>query len=49
MRKCLPMSEEKKTTEFMETSLICLLSAAVAVLGFLIVWLICMLAGFGRA
>ena len=49
MRRCLPITEGKKSSDLIETSLICLLSAAVAVLGFLFVWLICMLAGFGRA
>jgi hypothetical protein len=43
------MIEEKNIPELVETSLICFLSAAVAALGFLLVWLICILAGFGRA
>lgn len=47
MRRCLPMIEEKKH-ELLETSLIYLLSAGVAVVGFLLAWLICVLAGFGR-
>ncbi|HEU4712297.1 MAG TPA: hypothetical protein VFS76_12065 [Pyrinomonadaceae bacterium] len=34
------MIEEKKTSEIVETSLICLLSAGVAVGAFLLVWLI---------
>ena len=34
------MIEEKKTSELIETSLICLLSAGVAVGAFLLVWLI---------
>jgi hypothetical protein len=34
------MIEEKKTSEFVETSLICLLSAGVAVGAFLLIWLI---------
>ena len=42
------MIEQKKTSEFLETSLIYMLSAVVAALGFLLVYLICMLAGFGR-
>ena len=46
--RCLPMIEPKKTSEFLETSLIYMLSAVVAALGFLLVCLICMLAGFGR-
>src|SRR4029450_2124843 len=48
MRRCLPITEEKKSSDLVETSLICLLSGLVAVLGFLLVWLIGMLAGFGR-
>jgi hypothetical protein len=48
MRRCLPVTEEKKTSDLLETSIICLLSAAVGVLGFLLVWVIGMLAGFGR-
>ena len=43
------MTEEKNIPELIETSVICVLSAAVAALGFLVVWLICILAGFGRA
>jgi hypothetical protein len=34
------MIEEKKTSELIETSLICFLSAGVAVGAFLLVWLI---------
>ena len=34
------MIEEKKTSELIETSLICLLSAGVAVGAFMLVWLI---------
>lgn len=37
------MIEEKKTSELIETSLICLLSAGVAVAAFLLVWLIAVL------
>ena len=40
------MIEEKNTSEMLETSLIYLLSAAVAALGFLLVWLIGTLTGF---
>ena len=43
----LPMIDEKQLPEFVETSLICVLSAAVAALGFLVVWLICILTGLG--
>jgi hypothetical protein len=41
------MTNEKKISELLETSLIYTLSAVVAALGFLLVWLICTLAGFG--
>ena len=41
------MIEEKKIPEFLETSLVYMLSAVVAGLGFLLVWLVCSLAGFG--
>lgn len=34
------MIQEKKTSELIETSVICLLSAGVAVVAFLLVWLI---------
>jgi hypothetical protein len=37
------MIEEKKTSELIETSLICLLSAGVAAGAFLLVWLIAIL------
>ena len=43
------MIEDKKLSELAEASLIWVLSAAVAALGFLAVWLVCMFAGFGRA
>lgn len=43
------MMNEKKTSEFVETSLIYLLSAAVAVGGFVLVWLISLLLGLGHA
>lgn len=43
------MMNEKKTSEFVETSLIYLLSAAVAVGAFVLVWLILLLLGFGQA
>jgi hypothetical protein len=41
------MINEKKIPEFLETSLIYMLSAIVAALGFLLVWLICSIAGLG--
>ena len=41
----LPMINEKKNSEFVETSLIYLLSAAVAVGAFALVWLISLLLG----
>ena len=41
------MTNEKKFSELLETSLIYMLSAAVAALGFLLVWLICSLSGLG--
>lgn len=43
------MMNEKKTPEFLETSLIYLLSAAVAVGAFVLVWLISVLFGLGHA
>jgi hypothetical protein len=43
------MINEKKTSEIVETWLIYLLSAAVAVGAFLLVWLISLLTGIGRA
>ena len=39
------MIEQKKTSELIETSLICLLSAGVAVAAFLLVWLLAVLTG----
>lgn len=42
------MTNEKKVTELFETSLICFIGALVAMLGFLLVWLIFTLAGFAR-
>ena len=42
------MINEKKTSEFIETSLIYLLSAGVAVGAFVLVWLISLLLGFGQ-
>ena len=42
------MITEKKTSELIETSLIYLLSAAVAVGAFVLVWLISSLLGVGR-
>ena len=43
------MIDEKKSSEVIETSLIYLLSAAVAVGAFVLVWLIALLVGFGQA
>jgi len=43
------MLNEKKTSELIETSLIYLLSAAVAVGAFILVWLISLLLGIARA
>jgi hypothetical protein len=42
------MTNEKKLAELFETSLICFLGALVAMLGFLLVWLLCSLAGLAR-
>ena len=41
----LPMINQKKTSELIETSLIYLLSAAVAVGAFVLVWLVSLLLG----
>ena len=41
----LPMIDQKKTSELIETSLVYLLSAAVAVGAFVLVWLISLLLG----
>ena len=49
LTRYLPMMNGKKTSEFLETSLIYLLSAAVAVGAFVLVWLISLLVGLGRA
>lgn len=43
------MIEKKRTAELVETWLVYLLSAAVAVGAFLLVWLISLLAGVNRA
>jgi hypothetical protein len=43
------MINHKKTSELIETSLIYLLSAAVAVGAFVLVWLLSALFGFGQA
>ena len=43
------MIEEKKTSELIETSVVYLLSAAVAVGAFVLVWLISLLLGIGQA
>jgi hypothetical protein len=45
----LPMINEKKTSELIETSVIYLLSAAVAVGAFVLVWLISLFFGYGQA
>ena len=42
------MTNPKKTAELIETSLIYLLSAAVAVGAFVVVWLISLLLGFSQ-
>ncbi|MEN3328956.1 MAG: hypothetical protein V7638_3763 [Acidobacteriota bacterium] len=39
------MTNQKKTSEFIETSLVYLLSAAVAVGAFVLVWLVSLLLG----
>ena len=49
LTKDLPMMNGKKTSEFLETSVIYLLSAAVAVGAFVLVWLISLLLGLGQA
>jgi len=41
----LPMTQSKKVPEFIETSLIYAISAVAALLGFLLVWLVCTLSG----
>ena len=43
------MIDEKKTSELVETWLVYLLSAAVAVGAFLLVWLVSLLTGVNRA
>ena len=43
------MINEKRRSEFVETSLIYLLSAAVAVGAFVLVWLLSALLGLGQA
>jgi hypothetical protein len=43
------MIDKSKIPDLVETSLVCMLSAVVAMLGFLLVWLIGMLAGFAPA
>jgi hypothetical protein len=42
------MTKEKRLAEFIETSVICLLGAVAAMLGFLLVCLVVTLAGFAR-
>jgi len=44
----LPMIDQKKTSELIETSLVYLLSAAVAVGAFVLVWLISLLFGLDQ-
>jgi hypothetical protein len=39
------MIEQKNIPDLIETSLICVLSAAAGLLGFFLVWLVCMLLG----
>ncbi|HEU4435602.1 MAG TPA: hypothetical protein VFR51_19610 [Pyrinomonadaceae bacterium] len=39
------MIEQKKTSELIETSIICLLSAGVAIVAFLAMWLLAVLTG----
>ena len=41
--------EQKKTPELLETSLVYILSLAVGALGFLLIWLVCILAGLSSA
>jgi hypothetical protein len=43
------MNQSKKTSELLETSLIYLLSAAVAAGAFVLVWLLSLLLGVNRA
>lgn len=43
------MLNQKKTSELLETSLIYLLSAAVAVAAFVLVWLLSLVLTFGQA
>ena len=43
------MINSEKTSELLETSIIYLLSAAVAAGAFVLVWLLSLLLGFGRA
>lgn len=42
------MTNENKLVELFETSLICFLGALVAMLGFLLVWVVFTVAGFMR-
>jgi hypothetical protein len=41
------MTGQKNIPELIETSVICVLSAVAGLLGFFLVWLVCMLLGFG--
>jgi hypothetical protein len=42
------MTEQRNIPELIETSLIWALSAVAGLLGFFLVWLICLLSGFDR-
>jgi hypothetical protein len=42
------MTEQKNIQELIETSLICFLSLIAGLLGFFLVWLVCLLAGLDR-
>jgi hypothetical protein len=42
-------TDDKKTPELLETSVIYIISLAVGALGFLLIWVICILAGLGSA
>jgi hypothetical protein len=47
-REAHSMSETKRYPELLETSLAYVLSAVAALLGFLLIWLICTVVGFYR-
>ena len=42
------MTEQKNIQELIETSLICILSVIAGLLGFFLVWLVCLLSGLDR-